>query len=74
MRKNLAWWLCLLGHAASLLYSLGALSWIPLIINYLKLEDAVGSFVYSHHNWQIRSFWWYLLWLLVGGALLSMPE
>ena len=66
--KNLAWWLYLC-HGASLLFSLGALSWIPLIVNYVKRQDAADSFVYSHHNWQIRSFWWYLVWMFVGGAL-----
>ena len=66
--KNLAWWLYL-GHAASLVFSLGAFSFIPLIINYVKREDSVNTFVYSHHGWQIRSFWWYLVWMAVGGVL-----
>jgi uncharacterized membrane protein len=66
--KNLAWWLYL-GHAASLVFSLGAFSFIPLIINYVKREDAANTFVYSHHGWQIRSFWWYLVWMAVGGLL-----
>jgi uncharacterized membrane protein len=25
--------------------------------------------VYTHHTWMIRSFWWYLLWVIVGGML-----
>ena len=50
--KNLAWWLYL-GHAASLVFSLGAFSFIPLIINYVKREDSVNTFVYSHHGWQL---------------------
>lgn len=66
-RKNLVWWLYIF-HAASLVLSLGAFSFIPLIINYLKREDARGTFVYSHHSWQIRSFWWYLFWMVVGGV------
>ncbi len=66
--KNLAWFLYLF-HAASLVFSLGAFSWIPLIISYLKRSDAAGTFVYSHHTWQIRSFFWYLFWMLVGLAL-----
>lgn len=66
--KNLAWWLYLL-HGISFLFSLGAFSWIPLIINYIKREDAEGTFVHSHHSWQIRSFWWYLFWMFVGGIL-----
>jgi uncharacterized membrane protein len=66
--KTLAWWLYLL-HGASLVFSLGALSWIPLIINFLKRDDAAGTFVYSHHTWQIRSFFWYLFWIVMGGLL-----
>jgi len=67
-RKNLAWWLYLF-HAASLVFSLGAFSWIPLIVSYLKRPEAAGTFVYSHHSWQIRSFWWYVVWMALGGLL-----
>ena len=66
--KNLAWWLYVF-HGISFLFSLGAFSWIPLIINYIKKDDATGTFVYSHHRWQIRSFWWYLFWMVIGGIL-----
>lgn len=66
--KNLVWWLYVL-HGLSVVFSLGAFSWIPLIINYVKREDAAGTFVYSHHKWQIRSFWWYLFWMVMGGIL-----
>ena len=66
--RNLVWWLYIF-HGASFLFSLGLFSWIPLILNYVKREDALGTFVYSHHSWQIRSFWWYLVWILVGGIL-----
>ena len=66
--KNLAWFLYLF-HAASLLFSFGAFSWIPLIISYVKRNDAAGTFVYSHHTWQIRSFFWYLFWVVVGIVL-----
>lgn len=67
-QKNLAWWLYVF-HGASVLFSLGALSWIPLIINYLKRPASAGTFVYSHHSWQIRSFWWYFVWMVLGVLL-----
>src|SRR5437868_1729780 len=67
--KNLAFWLYIF-HGASLLFSLGAFSWIPLIVSYLKRGDAAGTFVYSHHSWQIRSFWWYLVWVAVSTVLI----
>ena len=66
--KSLAWWLYVF-HGASLVFSMGAFSWIPLIISYVKRDAAAGTFVYTHHNWQIRSFWWYLVWMALGGLL-----
>ncbi|MES2739842.1 MAG: hypothetical protein V4754_02645 [Pseudomonadota bacterium] len=66
--KNLAWGLYL-AHGASFVFSLGALSFLPLIVNYIKRDDSAGSFVYSHHSWQIRSFWWYLVWMVTGAVL-----
>ena len=65
--KNLAWWLYIF-HGLSLVFSLGAFSWIPLLISYVKRGDAAGTFVYSHHTWQIKSFWWYVIWIVVGGV------
>ncbi|MDB5772303.1 MAG: hypothetical protein V7606_3983 [Burkholderiales bacterium] len=66
--KSLAFWLYIF-HGLSFVLSLGAFSWIPLIINYIKRDDAAGTFIYSHHSWQIRSFWWYLFWMVLGGVL-----
>jgi uncharacterized membrane protein len=74
--KDVAWWLYIF-HALSLVFALGAFSWIPLIISYLKRGDAAGTFVYSHHSWQISSFWWYLFWIVAGGlcfiTLIGIP-
>lgn len=66
--KELAWWLYI-AHGLCLAFSLGMLSWLPLIVNYVKREDAQGTFVHSHHRWQIRSFWWYLFWMFAGGLV-----
>lgn len=66
--KNLAWWLYIF-HGISFFFSLGLFSWIPLILNYVKRDDAQGTFVRSHHSWQIRSFWWYIFWVVLGFIL-----
>lgn len=68
--KNFAWWLYIF-HGASLVFSLGMFSFIPLILNYIKRADAAGTFVHSHHTWQIRSFWWYLFWIILGGLMFA---
>ena len=28
-----------------------------------------GTLVHSHHTWMIRSFWWFVVWMAVGGIL-----
>lgn len=48
---------------------------IAVIINYVKRGEARGTWLESHFTWQIRTFWFALLWTcLVGivGALLAI--
>jgi uncharacterized membrane protein len=47
----------------------GMPSIIAVVINYLKRGEARGSFLESHFRWQIRTFWFGLLWCLLGGFL-----
>ena len=47
----------------------GVPSIIAVVINYLKREEARGTFLESHFRWQIRTFWFALLWCLIGGFL-----
>ena len=47
----------------------GVPSIIAVILNYLKRGEARGSFLESHFRWQIRTFWFGLLWCLLGGLL-----
>lgn len=44
-------------------------SLIAVVISYVKRGEARGTFLESHFRWQIRTFWFALLWLLVSGAL-----
>jgi uncharacterized membrane protein len=39
-----------------------------IIINYVKRRDVEGTWLESHFRWQIRTFWYSLLWLGVGLA------
>ena len=41
---------------------------IAVILNYVKRSEVRGTWLDSHFGWQIRTFWYALLWLLVGGA------
>lgn len=49
----------------------GVPSIAAVILNYLKRAEARGSFLDSHFRWQIRTFWFTLLWCVVGGMLFA---
>lgn len=66
--KEWAFWLYL-AHGLSVFFTLGAASFIPLILNYVKRDECAGTFVQSHHGWMIRSFWWYAIWWCIGWFL-----
>ena len=42
---------------------------IAVLLNYVKRGDARGTWVAAHYRWQIRTFWFALLWALIGWAL-----
>ena len=54
---------------------------VAVILNYVKRGDARGTWVDSHFRWQIRTFWFALLWAIIGwvliftiiGAVLGVP-
>jgi uncharacterized membrane protein len=50
----------------------GVPSIIAVIMNYARQSDARGTFLESHFSWQIRTFWFALLWVLVILAI-SLP-
>jgi uncharacterized membrane protein len=58
-------------------YILYGVSWVvgitaivAIVINYVKREDTFGTIYESHFTWQIRTFWWSLLWAVIGCALI----
>ena len=44
---------------------------IAVILNYVKRSDVRGTWLDSHYSWQIRTFWYALLWLAIGGVLFA---
>jgi len=50
-------------QAASFLVGITAV--VALVINYLKRPEVRGTWLESHFRWQIRTFWFGLLWGIV---------
>jgi uncharacterized membrane protein len=42
---------------------------IAVIINYVKRSEVRGTWLESHFSWQIRTFWWALLWSVIVGVV-----
>jgi len=64
-------------NITTVIYALQAVSflfgitWIvAVVINYVKQEDVAGTWIASHFRWQIRTFWFGLLWFVLGAILL----
>lgn len=52
-------------------FFIGVTAIIAIIINYVKRGDIAGTFLESHFRWQIRTFWFGLLWSVIG--MITMP-
>lgn len=56
------------------------LTWIAgVVVNYVKREDVRGTWLESHFDWQIKTFWyglagsilgWITIWILIGWLIL----
>lgn len=60
---------------AALVYGLQAIALVlgvtlfaAVILNYLRRDEVAGTWLESHFTWQIRTFWWSMLWTFVGLA------
>jgi uncharacterized membrane protein len=61
----------LLGTATIVGSFLGGIpSIVAVILNYVKRDETRGTFLESHFRWQIRTFWYALLWVLVASLLI----
>jgi uncharacterized membrane protein len=52
-------------YALSMFAGISAI--VAIVLNYIKIDDARGTWLESHFSWQIRTFWWSVVWAVVGG-------
>ena len=43
---------------------------VGIVMNYIKREDVAGTLYESHFRWQMRTFWFTLLWGVIGTILI----
>ena len=48
-------------------YFTAGLLWIvPIVMNYAKRHDADGTWLSTHFDWQIKTFWYSIVWFIIG--------
>ena len=59
-----------INHVTYALYALslffGVTAIVAIILGYIKIDDARGTWLESHFRWQIRTFWWSVVWVVLG--------
>jgi uncharacterized membrane protein len=50
---------------AAIRFVIGVPSIVAVLINYARRADARGTWLESHFRWQIRTFWFALLWIAI---------
>ena len=53
-------------------FLIGWPSIIAVVMNYIKRSDAAGTWLESHFRWQIRTFWFGLLWAALCGTFVLL--
>lgn len=44
---------------------------IAVIVNYVKRSEVRETWLASHFSWQLRTFWFAVLWVVVGAVLFA---
>ena len=62
-------------HLTYLLYLVSYLTagllWIvPVVMNYIKRHDADGTWLATHFDWQIKTFWYSIVWFAIGAIII----
>jgi uncharacterized membrane protein len=68
--------IALLARGSSPVAPLGGIAplWgiVAIILAYVKRGDAAGTWLASHYRWLIRTYWFSVLWYLIGFLLLVL--
>lgn len=54
-------------------YFTAGLTWIiPIVMNYIKRDEVRGTWLYSHFDWQIKTFWYSIVFFVIGVMMIAI--
>ena len=56
-------------HIVGMVFTVGLLTLIAVVLNYLKRGDAAGTVYEAHMNYMIRYWWRWVIWSVVAMAV-----
>lgn len=64
-------------HLTYLLYIVSYLTagllWIvPIFMNYAKRNEAKNTWLATHFDWQIKTFWYSIVWFIIGAVMIAL--
>jgi uncharacterized membrane protein len=59
-------------HLIGIVFTVGTLTLVAVVLNYVKRDDANGTYVRSHMDYMISSWWKMVLWTLILGAIMTV--
>ena len=59
-------------HAVALRFAFSLPSIVAVIMNYARRSEARGTWLKSHFRWQIHTFWYAWLWIIVT-SIVALP-
>lgn len=59
-------------HAVALRFAFSLPSIVAVVMNYARRSEARGTWLESHFRWQIHTFWYAWLWIIVT-SIVALP-
>jgi uncharacterized membrane protein len=59
-------------HIIGGIFSLGLLTFVAVILNYIKRSDADGTYVRSHMDYMISRWWSMVIWTVVLAVIMTI--
>ncbi len=59
-------------HIVGIIFTVGTLSVVAVVLNYFKRDEANGTFVRSHMDYMISSWWKMILWTVILAVVIGV--
>jgi uncharacterized membrane protein len=59
-------------HIFGAVLTLGTLTFVAVVLNYFKRDDATGTYVRSHMDYMISSWWRFVIWTAVLAIIMTI--